>query len=356
MVPALFASSGTVGGAERYALELARHMADRVPTTLLTFGDVASEERLGALRVRVLRRTVRVRGEEHNPLAPGVLAEVARADVVHCHQQHVLVSSLTALAARALGRGVFVSDLGGGGWDISAYVSTDRWYHAHLHISRYSRTVYNHADKPWAHVIYGGVDTAKFQPAAERSKDAPGPVLYVGRLMPHKGVNDLVMAVPPEMPLEILGRPYDAAFQRDLVRMAAGKDVTFRHACSDEELVLAYQRARCVVLPSVYRNMYGAETRVPELLGQTLLEGMSSGLPAIATNVASLPEVVEDGVTGFVVPPNDPAAIRAKLLWLEAHPDRAVAMGEAGRQRVLALFRWETVVERCLAIYGGGVT
>ena len=57
--------------------------------------------------------------------------------------------------------------------------------------------------------------------------------------------------------------------------------------------------------------MYGHESKVPELLGQTLLEGMACGALAICTAVASMPEVVTDGETGFVVPPNDPAAMRA---------------------------------------------
>jgi glycosyltransferase involved in cell wall biosynthesis len=64
-----------------------------------------------------------------------------------------------------------------------------------------------------------------------------------------------------------------------------------------------------------------------------------------------MPEVVEDGVTGFVVPPNDPAAIGERLAWLAAHPDRAAVMGVAGRERVLRHFTWDAVVSRCLAAY-----
>src|ERR1019366_2043454 len=109
----------------------------------------------------------------------------------------------------------------------------------------------------------------------------------------------------------------------------------------------------CVVLPSVYRSTYGDHSKVPELLGQTLLEGMACGVPVICTAVASMPEVVEDGVTGFIVPPNDPAALRARLMWLVAHPKDAAKMGDAGRRRVLSRFTWEGVVERCLAIYDG---
>src|SRR5207249_3100812 len=115
--------------------------------------------------------------------------------------------------------------------------------------------------------------------------------------------------------------------------------------------VAAYRAALCIVLPSVYTDMYGAETKVPELLGQTLLEGMACGLPAICTSVASMPEVVIDGVTGFVVPPNDPHALSEKIVWLRNHPNRARSMGEAAREHVLETFTWRRVVQRCLEIY-----
>jgi glycosyltransferase involved in cell wall biosynthesis len=97
--------------------------------------------------------------------------------------------------------------------------------------------------------------------------------------------------------------------------------------------------------------MYGGQTRVPELLGQTLLEGMACGAPAVCTAVASLPEVVEDGVSGFVVPPNDPAALRAALVRLRDDPAAAAAMGRAARRRVLDRFTWPAVVRRCLDAY-----
>jgi glycosyltransferase involved in cell wall biosynthesis len=351
-VPTLFGPQGTIGGAERYALELARHMADRVPTTLLSFGDEAREEHIGRLRVRVLGGVWRVRGQRHNPMALGFVPELLRADVIHCHQQHVLTSSISAAVARVSGKRVFATDLGGGGWDVSAYVSTDRWFHGHLHISAYSRRVFGHDDKPWARVIYGGVDAGKFRPSPReihRSRAA----LYVGRLLPHKGVRYLVEAAQPEMPVTLLGQPYDAPYLRELKALAEGKDVTFRHGCGDEELVHAYQQALCVVLPSVYRTEDGRESSVPELLGQTLLEGMSCGIPAICTNVASMPEVVDDGVTGFVVPPNDAKAIRSKLEWLETHPQEAARMGDAGRRRATEKFDWGGVVDRCLAAYAG---
>jgi glycosyltransferase involved in cell wall biosynthesis len=145
-------------------------------------------------------------------------------------------------------------------------------------------------------------------------------------------------------------RPDDAT-RAELESSARGKYVTFRYGLGDEALVHEYRRALCIVLPSVYRTPAG-ETKVPELLGQTLLEGMACGAAAMCTRVASMPEVVEDGVTGFVVPPNDPAAIGERLAWLAAHRDQAAVMGVAGRARVLRHFTWDAVVARCLAAYG----
>jgi glycosyltransferase involved in cell wall biosynthesis len=350
IVPHLFGPQGVVGGAERYVLELARHMANEVPTSLVSFDkDQERHETIGQLQIHVIDRPWWVRQQPDNPMTLRLWGDLRQASVVHCHQQHILASSFAAAACRLSGRKVFVSDLGGGGWDVSAYVSTDRWYHGHLHISEYSRIVYGHAQRPWAHVILGGVDTEKFSP--DPSVERQPRVLFVGRLMPHKGINDLINALPPGLELELIGQPYDQRFVEDLKKMAVGKPVVFHHDCSDEDLLQAYRSALCVVLPSVYRTMYGDESKVPELLGQTLLEGMACGTPTICTNVASMPEVVEDGVTGFVVPPNDPKALGEKLKWLSEHPEAARAMGERSRARVLNSFTWPAVVRRCLQIY-----
>ena len=349
VVPALFGPGGVTGGAERYALELARHMAAITPTRLVSFGDEERRETFGTLEARVLGRPWYVRGQRNNPMAWRLFRELAWAQVIHCHQQHVLASSLAAGYARLTRRRVFATDLGGGGWDLSAYCSTDRWFHGHLHISEYSRKVFGHANFPRAQVILGGVDTAKFSPDENVLRD--GTVIFVGRLLPHKGLDDLIQAVPPDMRLEIFGPPHDPAFLETLKRLATGKQVLFRHDCGDTELVQAYRKALCVVLPSVYRTRDGFETKIPELLGQTLLEGMACGAPAICTEVASMPEVVEDGISGFVVPPNNPLRLAEKLEWLRENPERAREMGQAARRRVLEKFTWPAVVQRCLVAY-----
>jgi glycosyltransferase involved in cell wall biosynthesis len=353
IVPAPFGPHGVVGGAERYAFELARQMADRVPTTLVTFGEESGDDQVGALRVRTVGRPWLVRGQRTNPFSLRVFGQLRGADVVHCHQHHVLMSSAAAVLCRLTDKRVFVSDLGGGGWDVSAYVSTDAWFHGHLHLSEYSRRIHGHAGLARARVVGGGVDVRRFSPDSSVPRD--GGALFVGRLLPHKGISDLIRGLPANMPLTVIGPAPDAATKARLVALAEGKAVTFLHGLDDEALVREYRRAMCVVLPSVYRTDEGYETRVPELLGQTLLEGMACGAPAICTDVASMPEVVDDGVTGFVVPPNDPARLGDRLSWLRAHPVESAGMGMAARQRVLDRFTWGSVVNRCLDAYRGAL-
>src|SRR5258708_7319768 len=94
IVPALFCSgNGILGGAERYALELARHMASEVPTTLIAFGERERQETLGPLKIRVIGNPWYVRGQRTNPVSLSLVSELRKADVIHCHQQHVLASS-----------------------------------------------------------------------------------------------------------------------------------------------------------------------------------------------------------------------------------------------------------------------
>lgn len=352
VVPRLFdENKGIVGGAERYAFELARFMAKRVPTTLVSFGVRSEEWKDDDLAVRLLGNTHAVRGQYTNPLSLQLFGAIREADVVHVHQQHVVASSLSAILSRLRRQRIFVSDLGGGGWDVSSYISTDRWYDGHLHISEYSRRIFGHESYPRAHVIYGGVDTEKFAPA--ECSGSGRTVLFVGRLLAHKGIDVLIDAIDDELRLEIIGRPYDEKYLRLLHERAAGKCITFRHSVEDAELVSAYRRAACIVLPSVYRDCYGNELNVPELLGQTLLEGMACGIPAVCTGVASMPEVVVDGITGFIVAPNDALGLRRRLHELVRRDELRRTMGQAGRLRVLERFTWPAVVERCLDIYSG---
>jgi alpha-maltose-1-phosphate synthase len=349
LVPALFGADGIVGGAERYAFELARHMAACVPTRLVAFGDRDRRESVGPLQIRVIGSPWYVRGQRTNPVAWPMVGEVLHADVIHCHQRHVVMSTVAAALARLTGRQVFATELGGGGWDVSAYLPTDRWFNGHLHISEYSRTVYGHAAKPWARVILGGVDTNRF--SEDASVPRTGAPLYVGRILPHKGVADLIAALPSEMSLDIVGPRNQTGTIDRLRSQAEGKAVRFLFDLDDAALVDMYRRALCLVLPSVYRTLDGEKTKVPELLGQTLLEAMACGTAVVCTRVASMPELVNDGKNGFVVDPGNREQLSERLRWLAAHPREAAEMGAEGRRTVLERFQWPQVVRRCLDAY-----
>ena len=99
--PTHFSAKSVLAGAERYSFELAKAMARRTPTTLITFGDEAFESYDGALRIRCYRRWLYVKNNRMNPFNPSFLKEVVAADVVHCLQFATVASDL-AIAAGAL--------------------------------------------------------------------------------------------------------------------------------------------------------------------------------------------------------------------------------------------------------------
>jgi glycosyltransferase involved in cell wall biosynthesis len=86
--------------------------------------------------------------------------------------------------------------------------------------------------------------------------------------------------------------------------------------------------AAALVVPSIYEGM-----------PLVILEAMEAGVPVVASRVSGIPEVVEDGVTGWLVPPEDPEALAAALAEVLEHPDEARKRGEAGRRRVDERFR-----------------
>jgi glycosyltransferase involved in cell wall biosynthesis len=350
--PALFGDDGLIGGGERYPLELARAMARRVPTTLLSFSRRPRRERLDDLEIEVIGNWAPFGRFRVDPINPGLFRRLRNADVIHYHQSSSLMASLALIWARRARKPIFTTPHGGGGLWLHRRLGIGHWFTGHLHVSAFSRRVHGQEADPRAQVILGGVDVERFcpDPAAERT----GEVLFVGRLLPHKGVNDLIEAVDSETPLRILGRRWRHShedYNRRLAAAAAGKRVVFQEGADDAALLAAYRRALCIVLPSVWVTVSGKRYVAPELLGQTLLEGMACGLPAICTDVGGMVEVVEDGVTGFIVPPGEPQALAARIAWLKAHPEQARRMGEAARRRVLERFSWDAVVDRCLQAY-----
>lgn len=344
--PALFhPQGGILGGAERYVYEFAKNLADREPTRLLTFGkpDLFRE---GKLEIKVIQGR-KVRGQEFNPFSLSLLSEMRDARLIHCFQKHIVASSFLAAMGRVIGKPVFVTDLGGGGWDISAYISTNGWFKGELHISEYSKSL---GETQPSTVVGGGVDTEKFYPDSTIERKE---FLFVGRLFPHKGVDTLIEAATRDTPVHILGTAPDSKYLNHLRALAQDKPVRFTFAASDEQLHHSYCASKAIVLPSRKVDCYGNRTEVPELLGQTLLEGMACETPAIGSRVASIPEIIDHGESGFLFDEGNSDQLREKLLAL-LEDTKVTEMGRAARSRIEAKFLWDTVISRSLNAYGLG--
>jgi glycosyltransferase involved in cell wall biosynthesis len=351
--PSVFSEGVVVGGGERYAVQLAEALSRRVPTKLVVVGQGRSRQRVGGLRVEVFPGRGGIRGDRTNPPSPEFLLGLAGCEVVHCLGFHKLMVDFAILWSRLTKRRVFCTDVGGGGPCLSLYLPRLRGpdlgllAHGHLALSEFAA---RYADECFrdGRVIYGGVDEGQYQPGPYPRERR---VVFVGRLLPHKGVDRLIACLPPEVPLTVAGRPYDPTYFAYLKRLARGKSVTFALNAEDDEIRRLYRRASVVVLPSVYTDCYSRHHSVPELLGLTLIEAMACGTPVVCTAVGGMPEVVRHEVTGLVVPEDDEPALREAVLRLLDTPGLGERMGRRARLLVLERFTWDRTAERCLAAY-----
>ncbi len=346
ITPAYFSSKSIVGGGERFPCELAKAMGRRVETKVVSFGDAAETTAL-AQRVPLKVYARWNKRPKSNPVNPCFLKEIASADVIHCHQYLTIATNLAIISGRLLGKKVFVTDLGGGGWNLAFYINMTRWMDGLLPISRNAAELFPACLAP-KHIIYAGVDPALYRPTRPKEKK----VVFVGRFIPNKGIDVLIEAIPKDIPLHVIGTVYDQRYFEDLKRLSEGKLVSFRAGLSDAQIVDEYSSAAACILPAVVRNRYGGVAHNVQLFALPLIEAMACGTVPIATNLFSHPEIIEDGVTGFLVPPNDPAAIRDRIEHVLADPDGAQEMALRGREIVMKRFTWEAVADRCLEAYG----
>jgi glycosyltransferase involved in cell wall biosynthesis len=170
-------------------------------------------------------------------------------------------------------------------------------------------------------------------PEAVREPSEPPHLLYAGRLSREKGLEELLEATEG-LPRVIVG---DGPL-RDLVPDAVG-------FVPPSELSAYYERCAVVACPSRYEG-YGVVAR----------EAMAFGRPVVATAVGGLLDAIEDGVTGLLVPPGDPVALRHALETLLTDEALRRRLGAAARQRARERFSWGRATAATLEVYGQTVS
>lgn len=279
-------------------------------------------------------------------------------DVVHIHSAlaptvTVLRAGLLAAAGRARGCVVIVHAHGG---------NVEFWL-----VSRLRQLLLRMAMSPAARVIAVwtvGADALRETLGAgkvglidngvplgpytvEREANDPPRILYVGLLTPRKGVLDLLDAsrmlqergVRHEL-LLLGGTPDEGPEAEVAVREAADERTRFLGRRPPEEMPQAYASADVFCLPSWW-----------EAMPLSILEAMASALPVVATDVGDVSRSVQDGETGFVVPPRSPADLANALEKLLADPALRSRMGDAGRSRVEDHFSSDSTARQVSALY-----
>lgn len=293
-------------------------------------------------------------------------AREGQADVIHAHWA-IPTGPAAVVAARKLGIPSVITMHGG-----DVYVNPEqgydfptRWYvrpalrwtlrHAGA-LTAITEDCRQHALRAGApdnriRLVFNGTDLRRFSPGDNGGASAPqfGPhmIFACRQLFPRKGIRFLLEAAAqlkprfPDLKVVLAGdgfeRPQLARLASDL---GIGPDVTFLGWVPNVDLPPYYRAAAVSVIPSL-----------EEGFGIPAAEAMGCEVAVVASDAGGLPEVVEHGVTGLVVPRGDSGALAGAIGSLLENPDRRRAMGQAGRARALRLFDWDRSAEQFEQLY-----
>ncbi len=205
-------------------------------------------------------------------------------------------------------------------------------------------------------VLRDGIDLSRFAfRARTRAPDEPTRLLFIGRLEAKKGVFMATQAVAEairsgrNLVFDVVG---DGALRVELeafIRAQGIGDHVRLYGWQSQDQVLGHlQAAHLLVAPSVTAPS-GDQEGIPN----TVKEGMAVGLPVLSTFHSGIPELVEDGVSGYLVAENDVTALTNRLVCLVDQVERWPAMGRAGRAKIEADYNIETLNDRLVDLYEG---
>jgi glycosyltransferase involved in cell wall biosynthesis len=207
-----------------------------------------------------------------------------------------------------------------------------------------------------------GVDLSVFAPAsriAARRELGLRPdefvVLQLGRLVPRKGVDNVIRAVAQmdgTVPVRLLVVGGESPIPDERATPEIGRLRAVARECGVADRVSFIGHRQREQLRSCYAAAdVFATTPWYEPFGITPLEAMACGTPVVGSAVGGIQYSVVDGVTGFLVPPHDPAALARRLALLRDNPTLAATLGRAGVRRVRSMFTWERVARELADVY-----
>lgn len=281
-------------------------------------------------------------------------------------------ASLAKIGARLLGRRVALVVESHGDFDISVFMQRDvllsrlyrfmmrRTSRFALHHAEILRCISNATRSQLEALIPGKpivqfptwTDLDVFLEAGARRKQEGSKkiILYVGTLIPRKGVHLLLDAfgrIASEFEavgLWLIGKAEDGEYAQALrdqaTRMRLSERVHFLGPMPQEKLAEHMTEAEVLVLPSL-----------SEGLGRVVFEAMACGTPVIGSHVDGIPEMITEGENGFLVPPSDVSLLAERLRWILRHPREAYVMGQRGREFAGKFFSQETYVQNYASLF-----
>ncbi len=348
------------GGTERQCLALVRRLSARGVANALFYGRTGPLLRDAERLTDTLRPSPAIRFRSVRiPLQLIQLARMIREWAPDIVQTYGFYSNLPGLLAASFAR---VPVRVAGRRQLAQYLSpaqrlADRWAWKLAH-----RVVVNseavreqvvsregmRADR--VVVIRNGLDLGEWRTADRGPNGGDGDVV-VGMVAHFRKMKDHptflraareILSVVPSVRFHLVGSGTLEGTARDIAqRLGIAAHVDFLGGLEGEALRSAVRRFRVSVLSS----------KDNEGLPNAVLESMGAGLPVVATAVGGTPELIEDGSTGFLVPPGDAAALAERVVLLLKDPGLARAMGERGRQRVEGGFNMDRMADRFLGLY-----
>ena len=292
--PTWFSPESVVGGGERWVDNVMAALAAGAPEikqAMIAIGAQPGLTQRGGSLIRIVPNE-RLRQEPMNALSSRLWSEFAGFDVIHVHQSLAEFGAYACCVAASLGKTVVLTDLGGGSSPVmlqGGLTMAD----GVVSISKYAHSFIAPLVSVPSAIMTGPVDTDIFHsPPTASSTPA---VVCVGRIMPHKGIDRIIRALPPGLKLRVVGRVYNEEYRTLLSGLAEGKDVEFIFDAPDGSLVAIYQESTLFVQASCMQDVYGNVAAKTELMGLTTIEAMACGLPVIvSSDGGSLPELVAD--------------------------------------------------------------